>query len=227
MNWNFLDVLFPRKCLGCGKEGEYLCVNCYGKINFHPQQRCAVCNRNSIDGRIHYRCNRAWGLDGVWAATSYEGVMRTVLHKFKYGDVRNLNRMAAGMMAENLPAGLKEFELVVPVPLFGLRKRWRGFNQAEMLARELGKRLGVEVNSKILIRKKFGLLQAQIKERKKRLANLRQGFEINPEMKRTEVRGKRILLVDDIVTTGTTLRRAALPLKRAGASQVWGVVVAR
>ena len=224
---SLLDVIFPIKCIRCGRSGEYLCEECMARVNFLPQQRCAVCNGNAMNGETHMRCRKAYVIDGVWAMASNQGVMKKLIHRYKYGYAEDLGRLLASMLISCLPGGLRKFDLLVPVPLFSLRQRWRGFNQAENLTELINKRIRVSHKKNILVRVKAGRPQASIRERKERLTNLKDVFKLSAGIDRKWIKGKSILLVDDVATTGTTLRRAAIPLKRAGAGVVWGVVLAR
>jgi ComF family protein len=124
---------------------------------------------------------------------------------------------------------LKLPDLIVPVPLHRRRERWRGFNQAELLAENLGKNLspGYDIPIlKILKRKKFTAPQMKIKNYKEREKNIRSAFILNDPLE-VELKNKKILLIDDISTTGSTLLECAKVLKSAGASSVWGMVLAR
>jgi ComF family protein len=131
------------------------------------------------------------------------------------------------VITHHLPTALTGFDLIIPIPLYPARFRFRGYNQADELARSLSLQLRIPVNSKILTKTHDNPPQARYNTRKQRLINLQQAFSINQPALRKKIKNKSIILLDDIATTGTTLRQAALPLKRAGAARVWGVVVAR
>lgn len=251
------ELVFPKSCLGCRKTGTYICPSCYQTINFHPTQRCAVCNRNSITGATHPRCMSKWAIDGVWAAASNQGVLRKTIHRWKYDYSSELTSILAKITTGNLPPMFNNFNIITPVPLHPSRRRWRGFNQADKLAGELmpflarhrphekshseiKNRHGFLTESQtqpfemtiipdLLLRTKHNIPQMQIKDRETRLKNLKNAFKINSKaMKHWNHKTmSSVLLIDDIATTGTSLRESAKPLKRAGAQTVWGVVVAR
>lgn len=222
-----LNFIFPVACLGCSRQGNYLCDDCLTAINFAPQQRCAVCNRSSITGATHSRCQGHWMIDGVWAIAKYDGVMRQLLHKFKYGYATELAEILVNLLLSHSLALFQKFNLLIPIPLFPLRARWRGFNQAENLAQLLAQKWHLHLNNHLLERVQPSPPQAQIRERHQRLKNIHHDFQVSPNVNQDLIKNKSILLIDDIVTTSTTLRQAALPLKRAGAKRVWGLVMAR
>ena len=224
--FNLFDWLFPRRCLGCGKYGRYICENCLEKIDFQPKQRCAVCNGSTINGYTHARCKTNEVINGIWAMAGYRGVMRQAVRKLKYGLVRDLDEELAELMTKRLPEGLRRFDGVIPVPLFASRLRWRGFNQAEILCKKLSGKFGLPYKN-WLIKVSPTLPQAQIEMRSERMKNLAEIFRLRSEINVNDVENKKFLLIDDIATTGTTLRQAAVPLKRAGVKEVWGVVWAR
>lgn len=223
---NILDWIFPVNCLGCGRSGHYLCDACVLTINFNPHQRCAVCNRLAIDGLTHVRCKTSLTIDGVWALSCYRGVMRQAVRKLKYSLVRDLSSTFTNLMLARLPDSFRSFDMVMPVPLYGSRQRWRGFNQSEILAKNLAHALNLH-HQNSLLRTRPTIPQAQLKSRVSRQENIRDIFSLPKAVGGTTFFNKSILIIDDIATTGTTLRQAAVPLKQAGAKAVWGLVWAR
>ncbi len=245
----FLDILFPIYCLGCGKEGEWICRECFGKINLLKKQACPICGAESQTGARCFNCRNKSELDGVISAAVYwniskkagkteTGIVKEAIHVFKYRFVHDLadplsdliigqlkNRQLVRKQKE-IPFGpdIIENRIIIPVPLHHRRLRWRGFNQAELLAESLGKYFNLPIEKAILIRSKNNIPQVEIKERQARLENIRGAFSCaeNPILK-----NKKVILVDDVCTTAGTLSECAKVLKKAGAQEVWGVVVAR
>ena len=172
-------------------------------------------------GRTCDNCRRQTNLDGVVVATHFEiGPIRELIHELKYsGTVELANLLGAMLVRTILVNELADFVLV-PVPLHGKRIIERGFNQAELLTRQIIERTGMETEL-ILSRVKATLSQTKL-TRVERLRNISGAFEC-----RVALEGINILLVDDVMTTGATLEECAKTLKRAGAKWVWGVVVAR
>ena len=225
--FNPLDLIFPVQCVNCHTNGEYLCKKCAKLINLRFRQRCPVCNKNSITGATHPRCHSSWTIDGVWASVAYRHPIKKLIHKWKYNYSADLTTTLNNQIIQNLPDYFKNFDILVPVPLHPFRKQWRGFNQAEKLAQHLSQDLKIELLNNSLIRTKNTIPQMQIKHREIRVKNLNNSFALNPKIEKLKIKQKSILIIDDITTTGTTLRQAAKPFKRAGAGRIWGIVIAR
>ena len=195
-----LAVLFPQKCLGCKKENEILCPDCLLKIS---------------------RPDTPY-LNGVHIAANYQDlVLKKALWMLKYQGVKQLAKPLAELIKERVWKKLETGDwLIVPVPLSKKKLRRRGYNQAELIAKELSD----NVRADILFKKFHTKSQVEVKDKEERLANIIDSFEIkNPE----KIKGKKIILIDDVLTTGATMREAKKVLKQAGAKKVIGVVVAR
>lgn len=170
---------------------------------------CTVCRESLVN------------FDTVYSFGSYEGPLRKLIHLFKYGKVETLAAPLSRLLIRSLPLD-QRFDVIVAMPMHW-RKRWeRGFNQAELLAKPVAKRYGTKLATN-LRRKRHTKAQAGLTEAQ-RLANAKGSFLIRrPE----EINGKRVLLVDDVFTTGATLRAAAAALKKAGAVHVSALTLAR
>ncbi|MCK6462385.1 MAG: ComF family protein [Candidatus Pacebacteria bacterium] len=199
-----LNFLFPQKCLGCGKENEIFCPKCLTKTD-----RADLPEDN-----------------GVFAAANYQdGVLKKAVWMLKYKGVSQLAEPLAELLKERVwqkvQSKLKSDDvIVIPVPLSGRRSRQRGFNQAELIAR----RLSSNVLTNALYKTVHTDSQVNVKDREKRLNNVKGSFAVkNAEL----IKGKEIILVDDICTTGATLKEAKKVLKESGAKKVLAVVVAR
>ncbi len=250
----FLDLIFPIECLGCGREGKWLCEDCFRKINLKPKQYCLHCKKENSFGQFCPPCQILYSLDGVWIAALYDELLISqAIKKLKYNFISGLADDLGRLMilfvdkllehgrvlkpglssgvdwqnfkqAENLPLAILNFHdnLIVPVPLSRKRLRWRGFNQAELLARRVAEEYGLALDGGNLIRVKHKTAQAKLNEIK-RLDNIKncfvwQGGNLNK---------KNIILIDDVVTTGATLNECARVLKANGAGEVFGLVVAK
>ena len=195
-----LAALFPQKCLGCKKENEILCPDCLGKIS---------------------RPDTPY-LKGVHIAGNYQDpVLKKALWLLKYKGVKQLAKPLAELIRERIWKKLEtEGWLIVPIPLSKKKLRHRGYNQAELIAREISS----NIITNVLFKKFHTKSQVEVKDREERLANIIGSFEIkSPET----IRGKKIILIDDVRTTGATLSEAKKVLRSAGAKKVVGVVVAR
>lgn len=219
---SLLDFIFPKKCVLCGEFGEYFCKDCYSRIEYVDAPVCPVCQRQAIGGKTHPGCARRYSLDGLVIGCRYRDAVKKAIAKVKYRWVYDIEKVLVDLLVSqiwkfDLPGDL----VLVPVPLHKKRKNWRGFNQAEILAEDLSKKFGVEY-SDTMIRIIETKTQVGLKkdERKK---NVKGAFRLKDG---AWVKGKNILLVDDVYTSGATMAECARVLKRAGAKCVWGIAIA-
>lgn len=200
----FIEALFPPRCIVCKREGFWLCNT---HSNFSPAPK----NEASFEF-----------LDDIFAATAYyHPTSQKLIEYFKFRGFQSLTDIIAQQMAPTIPETYRRGYVLVPIPLHWTRKLWRGFNQAEVLAVALHKRIPTLSLSHGLKRKRKTHQQAKLK-RSDRLKNLDAAFsweggKIPP----------KILLIDDVVTSGSTLDSAAKILKEQGAKNISGVVFAR
>jgi len=249
-----LDILFPKFCLSCGKEGSYLCEDCFSIIDILKRQYCPFCYppKAVADAKTCIYCRKRKRLNGLYCATSYNNfIAKKLINQFKYGPyIKELSKPLSSLIIAyflNLEtlfdAKFKNF-ILIPIPLHKNKLKQRGFNQAEEIAKELSKYLEIPIISNFLIKIKQTPAQVEL-DKKQRKNNIKGVFLcpklelINPvrgyqDKKKTQspqtsngVKNKKILLVDDIFTTGSTMEECAKILKEAGAKEVWGVVVAR
>lgn len=216
-----IEVFYPKVCVGCSREGEYICAECQRKLG-KPEEICPMCSQPSLGGWVHARCRRPRGMERLFTGLPYQGLVQACLKKVKY--------KSAWEIIEFL-FELGEFPplqggVVTAVPMWGRKERERGFNQAEMLADLLAKSLpGVSRKVETLERVRetrpmFGLT------RKERQENIEGAFRIIGRQS-NKLTGQRVILVDDVWTTGATMRECARTLKRAGSQEVWGITLAR
>ncbi len=192
----------------------------------HVTLICAVCGRQAVSGITHPICRGRYDIDGVFASLVYKGVAKRLIYQFKFEPyLTDLRHIVADLFYEGLIQQEAFFRIaldkavLVPVPLHSQRERNRGYNQAEILAVDLGKRLGVPVKD-ILTRVKPTTSQVG-KTQKERRENIKGVFQL-----RGTVDAKTVLLVDDVLTSGATLNEAAKTLKKAGVKSVWGLALA-
>lgn len=220
--WSTLDLLFPPVCGGCGAPGSRWCLGCQQKVKILegnlcdvcglPQERSGTCETCMTD-RPRYRSLRAW--------TTFEDPIRSALHKLKY---RRDFSMGDAIAAAMLPF-VKDLDwnadLVVPVPLGKHRLRERGYNQVAMIAKPLAMGLGVKYSPRALKRRRETRSQVGL-SREERRHNVQSAFQAVPE-----VRGKIVLIIDDVSTTGSTLSSGADAFYESGARDVYALTVAR
>jgi len=217
-----LDLLFPPACVACGASGAFLCVACAGRLAPAAWPRCRRCWRPLQEPGTCTICRaNPPPFDGLRAAFVYDARARVLVHALKYRGMTALAPPMASLMARAL-RGSVEAEAIVPVPLAGRRRRTRGYNQAEVLARALGEELGLPVAPRALRRTRETAPQARAADSNARRRNVEGAFEAA-----ADAAGRRLMLVDDVTTTGATLSACARALREAGAASVWAVAFAR
>lgn len=218
-----LDTIFPPRCAGCGLRGVDLCDRCASTIRPSNVDSCPRCGRPSRLGSLCRACQGYNGpLSGIRTACIYDGVARKAIHGLKYRHRRTLARPLATLLAVELRRRPLQLHLLTPVPLHPRRLAERGYNQSELLARELGEQLGIPV-ANCLERRKETLAQAGLKATA-RWTNVQGAFGCVDGL---ALHGQRVGVVDDVCTTGATMEECARALGEAGCSIVWGIAVAR
>ena len=223
-----LDFLYPIRCVGCRKPGEWFCSSCTLKIKPLNTLTCINCEKPAINGFTHPKCKTPQSLDCLISAFEYKGPIAGAIKQLKYRSVTSLADTLVKMSLEEfLETGIifGEEMIIVPVPLHWIGKWKRGFNQAKILAGAFSEQLDLETKADFLKRTKYTVSQTSLSG-KKRKENVRNAFAVNKK-KRKEIKGRSFLLVDDVCTTGSTLRECAKVLKRAGARHVWGMSIAK
>lgn len=230
----FLQVLLPPSCISCSEIVEIqgqLCGECWGNISFIGKHKCNCCGVpfefDMGKGALCGHCQaKKPNFRRVRAACSYEGVGKKLAAKLKFHDKTLLATSMARMMFNSGGEVLRNVDIIMPVPLHKWRKFWRKYNQSELLAVALMQhveRQNVACETNLLKRVRATKQQTKLSygERQK---NVRSAFVVTaPE----QIEGKRILLIDDVLTTGATMNECARALKKAGAKQVNGLVFAR
>lgn len=222
-----LDTLFPIRCIVCEREGNFVCEQCLPGLTRIEHQICIICKKPSILGMTHPGCKTPHGADGLVSVFNYhdERVAKTIIkgkYSFLPGAYNILGSAVAGKIESGEYKNIFASAWLCPIPLSKSRRRWRGFNQAEVLCKTLRERLGFPLLP-ALVRTKSTKTQKDLK-REQRLENVKDCFAL---AKGADVHGKDIILVDDVTTTGSTLLEAAKVLKRNGARTVWCLTVAR
>lgn len=220
-----LDILLPIECFSCHLEGVYLCEKCFRKIKFNDNEDLKRVSQNL----------KIPSLEKIFIAGDYEDIiLRSLIKKYKYSFILPLGKILARFLITswNLQGGVPSSFLVIPIPLTEKRNRWRGFNQAEILAREFSGYFNYDL-SLDLKRQGSKIPQANLNEAE-RLENIKSAFtweEKNQPISSpggvSILSGRDVLLIDDVITTGATLNEAARILKEAGASSVYGLVLAK
>ena len=227
-----LDILLPPRCLLCGKEihsDNSLCSDCFTKIDFISRPYCKKCGRpfpETVNGS--YYCaeclSKRMPFRLCRAAVEYNDHSKKLILDFKFFDhVQNKMLLARWLYMAGKDIFNAGVDLIIPVPLHYTRMFKRKYNQSAVLSAGLSKLCGIPVDYKSLKKTRHTLPQVHCSG-KQRLKNVRNAFEVaHPE----NIKGKRIVLIDDVFTTGSTLKECAKVLKKAGAKSVDALTVAR
>jgi ComF family protein len=231
-----VDIVYPKTCLACKNKIEsaaidnLVCAQCWAKIKRNTPPFCHSCGRHleksdfvknicpcCLKSRLHF--------DRAFSPCAYTGVIKELIHAFKYNNRDYLGLPLSRLMIEfireyNLPMGYLDF--IVPIPLHKTRLREREFNQAQILAKFIAAEFKKEVLSDALLRLRHTKTQTEL-ETQERLLNVKGSFSVNNNR---EIKGKNILLVDDVLTTGATSSEAAHTLKDAGTNIVFVLTLA-
>jgi len=228
----FLDILYPPdlSCILCGEEasivpGFNLCKACYDQLPFIRPPVCRICGKPMTEGESCPDCLvQAHHFHQACSVFEYTPVIQKLIYRFKYDGQTYLAPLFGRCMAEKLKnmEDWPSIQGLVPVPLHPNRRRKRGFNQAELMAKEMEKHTDIPVLNQVLIRKRDTSAQAGLR-RMERMENMANAFTIR---NREEIQGKILLLIDDIYTTGATADQCSRVLMEAGASRVYVLTAA-
>lgn len=205
-----LDILFPKVCLNCGKQGEsYLCSSCFYKLD--------------LKFKIYPVENKPYKF--LIYLEKYKGEIRKKILEFKFYNKAYINEYFIEFLVKdkNICEFLKNYDLVIPVPMYKDKKLRRGYNQTELLGKNLSLKLGIEYADDVLIKFKENKTQSLL-ETNERMKNVRDVFKVQNEFR---IKEKSIILVDDIFTTGATVQVCARALKKCGASKIVVLVVSK
>ena len=228
-----IDVVYPPSCLACyasTAEPRVLCAECWAKLRLIERPFCERLGTPfEVDSGMGLLSPAAIAdppsYDRARAVARYDDVARVLAQRFKYGDRLDLAATLGAWMARAGAELLGDADVIVPVPLHRRRLWARRFNQAALLADAVGRRAGVKVDPFLLRRRRHTKPQVGL-SRAERLTNLSGAFQVAEEAK-ARLQGSRVLLVDDVLTTGSTANLAAKALLRAGAGAVDVLVFAR
>jgi ComF family protein len=201
-----LDLLFPRRCVGCGAGGNLLCPQCQKSLRLLDHHETHIADS-----------------DGIRSLFAYDGVMRQAILQLKYHDVKALAVPLAQLLKRNLDIEPLPCDALIPVPIHPRRLRERGYNQSALIARELSKLTTIPLVEGVLMRRRNTPPQAKTFSLDERQRNVDNAFHCRGR----NLKGKRICLIDDVCTSGATLSSCSSVLKAAGATAVWGLTLAK
>lgn len=216
-----LDLFFPVHCLGCHRENqsnkkhkEFICVDCFKRIPLNKKSP---------------KLNQPSHLTDLLIVSDYEHLLlKQVIHRYKYDFIKELSIPLGRLMTQKLKNrnDIISNAVLVPVPLFRKRLRWRGFNQSELLASEISQKLNIPLRTDLIKRIKNTPPQAQIKNSLQRKANIKGIFQICHKTE-NNIKNRILILVDDVCTTGATLEECAKVIESLKPKSVIGLVLAR
>jgi ComF family protein len=232
-----LDILFPKICVVCAKEGASICDACIALLEPLPFSFCPSCSKKTIEGRVDGSCrDNGVRISRFFSALPYKNIyVKTLMQHAKYPPhyAKELLEDAAKILNNFLdlqkfgeliaPLRKKEKIIIIPVPLHRKKLRGRSFNQAEIIARAISSKFSIPMDANTLIRHRETKSQTKMKPLE-RTINILDAFVVRiPDV----VRGKTVILVDDVYTSGSTINECARVLLKAGAKTIWGITLAR
>lgn len=224
-----LSWVYPRRCPVCHgivqEKGRKACTACVEKLEYIKEPRCKKCGK-PLYNQLRECCYDCEKIEHEFLQGRglfvYQEEMKQSVYQFKYGNKREyadfygeeITRVHGKWIRSCSP------QVLIPIPLYWLKKRQRGFNQAEILARKIGKLLEIPVETKLVARYKKTVPQKELSQRERK-NNLKKAFKI----RKSNVKLKQVMLVDDIYTTGSTMNEVAKILKQSGVEKVYYIVV--
>ena len=220
-----LDTTFPARCVTCNKEGSFICSACRQTTRLISDKVCQLCGEPiSYGGPLCSNCDREpLEIGGIRSVYYYEGAVKDAITQLKFHNLKSVAPFLANHMFDYMRSHRYDADIIVPVPSHAKRLRERGYNQAELLAKALASLLDLTVDVKALRRKSLVRPQSSSSSREERRTNVADSFVCSGE----SVSGKRVLLIDDVCTTGYTLEACTRELRSAGAAEVRALTVAR
>ncbi len=228
---SLLDFVFPPHCCVCEsylEEDEHVvCKGCWGGMELIDRGFCRRCGAPLAESvsPCQWCQKREFNFSGVRILSIFVGKTQDIIHQFKYSGKKSIGRRLGGMLAELLRDDdrMIKADMIVPVPLHRSRKRERGYNQSQIIAQSLGDALKIEVREDILTRWKWTKVQTKL-DPIQRIENVDGAFRV---VKAEDLKDKKVVLVDDVLTTGATANSCANTLTEGGAKSVFVAVAAR
>ena len=227
-----VDALFPKFCIGCNKEGQYVCEDCKVFLG-EASLICPVCEKSSFTGQRHTHCSVRYGLDGLVGVWEYEGITRAALNEIKYKYIFDAISEFTENSFEVMSKDILRFQPFLSllhledinisyVPMFLKKEKRRGFNQAKIIAKTINKIMEKETLS-LLMKNRDTLSQTNL-NKEERIKNVKDCFSMLPNL---SFMPRNLVLVDDVWTTGATMKECCKILKKAGVQNIWGFTLFR
>jgi ComF family protein len=225
LSTSLLNLFFPPHCVGCQALGDWFCEGCQEQIRPVVPPLCQRCGRGlkAVGSQLCADCRSGHhAVEQIRSAVYSEGVLREAIHALKYDGITALVEPLASLMADYWSRCPMAVDVMVPVPLHRARQRRRGFNQAALLARGLSERTGIPVDEDILVRHRRTAAQVGL-DADERTRNVRGAFR----RVSAGAKGRAVLVIDDVCTTGSTLEACAVALQQGGVKSVKALTLAR
>ena len=223
----FVNILLPHKCFACSAyvNENALCEECWGKLQFVNEPFCDKCGRpvalNLSDKIVCISCiSRVKHFDRARSLLKFNYLSKLLIHGVKYGDKTHVAEFLSTILYSKYQKEINECDIIIPVPMHKFKRWLRLYNQAQVIAEFINKRARKKL-SHTLMKSKFTRPQSTLTQ-KARFANLKNSFRVTDKK---VVLNKHILLVDDVMTTGTTIDRCSKILKEAGAAKVTAITI--
>lgn len=222
--WNALDWVYPPVCAGCGKQGFRFCEDCLAEVTVLSESRCSICGNKTANNS--FICNECqvtpYYFSNACSWAAYGGSLREAIHALKYRQDLGLGDFFATFLVALLIEKSWQFDLVIPVPLSTTRRKQRGYNQSELFSRPIARFFSTQHSNTALMRTRDTGEQYK-RNSSERKTNLEDAFFANP----AKLKAREVLLVDDIITTGATIKACSKTLLEAGAGKVLVISLAK
>jgi ComF family protein len=229
-----LDLLYPVFCVGCRQPGKLYCPACRKAVRRISPPLCPLCGQPQRQAQLCPQCTYSFSdedrrppIDGIRSVAYLEGTLREAIYGLKYNYIQELAAPLGEMLIEYYNSVPLPADIIIPVPLHRRRRRERGYNQSALLAQRLGQATQIPVRRDMLHRHRYTRSQTRLNAQE-RSRNVQGAFSCDGHRSAAQATvGKRLLLIDDVATTGATLRACAQVLRDQGARSVWALTVAR
>jgi len=229
---SLINLIYPARCVSCGRKSEgtettELCIPCVASIRKNPKPWCSVCGRALVNARVICPdCSRASpSFDRAYSAFLYDGALKEAIHSFKYKGQASFSKLFSSLLirfVDDNPELIRGIDFVTFVPMHRKRARGKDFNHSKVLANIISKEYDIKLLD-ILSKVRLTRPQSEL-SRNDRIANLAGTFRVRDKM---NISGMSILVVDDVMTTGSTLSECALTLKNSNAREVRCLTLSR
>lgn len=214
---NLLSYIAPHYCCGCGKIGSLICANCKYNITYEPNVICVACKKPTVGYWLCNTCKMPY--ERIWVVGERTGILQRLIGLYKFERTRSAFRVLGDLILDTIPE-LPINTVIVPIPTIPTHIRQRGYDHMLLIAKYLALRRKLEYSN--IIQRKTNSVQRGANAKKRKIQAMN-AFIINEKIDTN----KTYLLIDDVFTTGATIKYASLALRNAGAKHIWVAIIAR